>query len=142
MNYVVDAGVALKWFVDEPLRAAALRLLNPRLALHAPDLLLAQMGEILRRKLQRSEIGSDQAQQALRQAPVYFECLHPAQHMHERALQLSLKLELPVADCFYLACADLLKATLVTADAELAALTARFPASPILHLSALPAWTA
>ncbi|MGE0152418.1 MAG: type II toxin-antitoxin system VapC family toxin [Reyranellaceae bacterium] len=142
MNYVVDAAVAIKWFVAEPLRPAALRLLSPSLALHAPDLLLAQLGEIARLKLKRGEMTPEQAQQALRQAPVFFERLHPAADIQERALQLSLRLDRPVADCFYLSCADLLKATLVTADRELASLTASFPASPIVHLSDLPAQTA
>ena len=46
MIYVVDATVAVKWFVNEPLRSVALRLIDSRLALQAPDLVLAQLGEI------------------------------------------------------------------------------------------------
>ena len=142
MNYVVDAAVALKWFVAEPMRPAALRLLDPNLALHAPDLILVEIAEIARLKLRRGEMAAEQAQEALRQAPAYFDCLHPAREHHERALQLSLQLGRPVGECCYLACAELLEAALITADRDLAALRSDFIAAPILHLAALPALTA
>jgi predicted nucleic acid-binding protein len=139
MNCVVDAAVAFKWFVNEPLRAAALRLLDAKLKLQAPDLILAQIGEIARCKLQRSEITLQQGREILHQAPGFFDRLHPIEEMHERAFQLSLKLDRPISSCFYLACAETLQATLITADRELATLNADFLTSPILHLSALPA---
>ncbi len=142
MIYVVDATVAVKWFVNEPLRSVALRLIDSRLALHAPELILMQMSEIARLKLQRDEVTLEQMQEALHRAPAFFERLHPVQDLHERALQLSLKLDRPIASCFYLACAETLKAALVTADRDLATVNADFLASPILHLSALPALAA
>lgn len=139
MIYVVDATVAVKWFVNEPLRSVALRLIDSRLALQAPDLVLAQLGEIARLKLRRGEIAPEQAQEALRRAPFFFERLHLTQQLHERAFQLSLKLDRPIVTCFYLACAETLKAPLITADRDLATVNADFLASPIVHLSALPA---
>jgi hypothetical protein len=139
MNYVVDATVAIKWFVSEPLRPVALRLIDSRLTVHAPELILAQMGEIARLKLQRDEVALEQVQEALHRAPAFFERLHPVQELHERAFQLSLKLDRPIATCLYLACAETLKAPLITADRGLATVNADFLPFPILHLSALPA---
>jgi predicted nucleic acid-binding protein len=139
MNYVVDAGVAFKWFVKEPLRQQALHLLDADRMLQAPDLILAEIAEIARLKLQRSEIVLPQAQEAVRQAPMYFERLVPVQELHERAFELSLKLQRPLAGCLYLACAEALKATLVTADRALTELPDDSLTFPVLHLSALPA---
>lgn len=139
MNYVVDAGVAFKWFVREPLRPQALHLLDASRLLQAPDLILAEVAEIARLKLQRSEISRPQAQEAVRQAPAFFERLVPVQELHERAFELSLRLQRPVGVGFYLACAEILKATLVTADRALAELAADSLPAPVLHLSALPA---
>ena len=138
MNYVVDAGVAFKWFVKEPLRQQALHLLDADRMLQAPDLILAEIAEIARLKLQRSEIVLAQAQEAVRQAPMYFERLVPVQELHERAFELSLKLQRPLAGCLYLACAEALKATLVTADRTLTELPDESLTFPVLHLSALP----
>ncbi|MDF3074568.1 MAG: putative nucleic acid-binding protein contains domain [Alphaproteobacteria bacterium] len=139
MNYVVDAGVAFKWFVKEPLRPQALHLLDADRLLQAPDLILAEMAEIARLKLQRSEIVLAQAQEAIHQAPMFFERLVPVQELHERAFELSLKLQRPLAICLYLACAEVLKATLITADRTLTELQDDSLTFPVLHLSALPA---
>jgi predicted nucleic acid-binding protein len=140
MNYVLDAAVAIKWFVDEPLRPMALRLLDGRLGLHAPELILMEMGEIARRKLRRDEMTLEQAERALSQGPSFFECLHPAHELHERALQLSLALDRPVSEGFYLAIADRLKAPLVTTNRELVALQS--DSLSIIHLSTLHALAA
>jgi predicted nucleic acid-binding protein len=139
MNYVVDAGVAFKWFVKEPLRPQALHLLDANRLLQAPDLILAEVAEIARLKLQRSEISVPQAQEVVRQVPAFFERLIAVEELHERAFELSLKLQRQVSACFYLACAEALKATLITADRMLAELPADSLPAPVLHLSALPA---
>jgi len=48
---VLDASVALKWFLPEPLSSSAERLLNgflkSKLNLHAPDLLLLETANAL-----------------------------------------------------------------------------------------------
>ena len=42
MRLVVDASVAVKWFVSEPLLENAQLLLSHRLDLHAPDFVLVE----------------------------------------------------------------------------------------------------
>jgi predicted nucleic acid-binding protein len=44
---VVDASVAAKWLVTEPLSDKALDVLGSSDELYAPDLLLAEVGNIL-----------------------------------------------------------------------------------------------
>ena len=46
MIVVVDPGVAIKWFVEEPLRPQARSLLANRHEMIAPDILVAGVAEI------------------------------------------------------------------------------------------------
>jgi predicted nucleic acid-binding protein len=55
-EYVIDASVAIKWFVPEILEAAAKRWLDPSHILYAPDLLASEFGNILWKKTRQKEI--------------------------------------------------------------------------------------
>jgi predicted nucleic acid-binding protein len=57
-RYVVDASVAVKWYLPEPESDAAGRLLDPEHDLIAPDLLFAEVGNALWKRWRRGEIGS------------------------------------------------------------------------------------
>jgi predicted nucleic acid-binding protein len=46
-GFVVDASVALKWFLPEVHSDAAARLLREGYRLHAPDLIRAEFGNVL-----------------------------------------------------------------------------------------------
>lgn len=70
-RFVVDASVAVKWFVPEVHAIQALRLLEGSHDLLAPDLLLAEAGNILRKKCRLGELEAPQAAdilQALRRS--------------------------------------------------------------------------
>ena len=56
-RYVVDASVAIKWYLSEPESDAAGRLLDPEHDLIAPDLLFAEVGNALWKRWRRGEIG-------------------------------------------------------------------------------------
>ena len=49
MKLTVDASIVVKWFVAEALSKEARLLLAHRLYLHAPDLLLAEFANTMRR---------------------------------------------------------------------------------------------
>ena len=49
-NFVVDAGVAIKWYVPEVHEADAKRFLNPAFTLHVPELFYPEFGNILWKK--------------------------------------------------------------------------------------------
>ncbi|WP_119303126.1 type II toxin-antitoxin system VapC family toxin [Dongia deserti] len=119
MSLVIDASVAIKWFIDEPLHEHARYLLKGEERLYAPDLLLAEVGNIAWKKVIRGEIEEEQAQKialSLRDLPI---TLSPVSELIDRALQIALSIKHPVYDCLYLACAESLDSSLVTADDRL-----------------------
>ena len=57
---VVDASVAVKWFIPEIHSEAACRLLATDYRLFAPELILAEVGNVLWKKWRRSELAEDE----------------------------------------------------------------------------------
>lgn len=116
MNVVLDASVAIKWFVPEPLSNEAERLLDGGDPLFAPDFLLIEFGNIIWKKVRLGELArgdGDAALAALRSGPVGFIDTTP---LIARALHLAHELDHPLYDCLYLATAEAVAATLATAD--------------------------
>lgn len=114
---VVDASVAFKWVVRETGTEAAATLLHRPLI--APDLLVAEVGGALTKKVRRSEIGVVQARQGLEEVRSRMQFV-PSEGLHEAAFDLSLALHHAMYDCYYLALADALDLRMVTADAVFA----------------------
>lgn len=116
---VIDASVAVKWYVEEAGSAEATTLVTERL--FAPDLLLVEAGNVFWRKVRQGAMQVAQATEALRVLPSAFEQVLPAAELADRALALAVFLDHPVYDCIYLALAERLGAPLVTDDARLRA---------------------
>ncbi len=116
---MVDAGVALKWLVDETLREEAMGLIDWRIALHAPHSILDEIGDLAWRRLRRGEIDTAHARHIVQRMPDYFDVLHPPQAMGAAALETALRLGLPLRDGIYLACGRGLGLPLITADERL-----------------------
>jgi predicted nucleic acid-binding protein len=115
--YVVDASVAIKWLVDEPGSDAALALRGAELA--APGLLRIEAGNVLRTLAARGAISIAVARELfafLQTAPVVI--VDHDDHLEGRALALALEIGHPIYDCVYLALAERMSRTLVTADAR------------------------
>lgn len=120
MSFVVDASVAIKWFVPEPHHEQARSLLyhcGGQLA--APDFILSEVANILWKKNRRAEIPQDQALEALNDLFDYFDAFSPFSALMTRALEFSIALNHPVYDCIYLACAEQEEKPLITADQRL-----------------------
>ena len=116
MNLVIDASVAIKWFAPESLSREAAHLLDGGDALFAPDFLLVECGNIIWKKVRLGELtraDGDVALGALRSGPIDFVGTRP---FVERALHLAHEIEHPLYDCLYLAAAEAVGATVVTAD--------------------------
>lgn len=60
-RHVVDAGVVIKWFVEEVQADQARELQDDQYELFAPDLLWPESGNILWKKVQRGELMADEA---------------------------------------------------------------------------------
>lgn len=128
---VIDASVAAKWLVPEPDSHMAALALDEMLA--APDLLFAEVGNILWKKQQRGELDGEAARAGARfllQVPID---VHDSAALMEDALALALSLQHPVYDCLYLALARRLDTTLLTADRRLHALIQSGPAEDLVR---------
>ncbi len=110
---VVDTSIAIKWVVDEPGSAAASNLI--RRALIAPDLIQAEVGSGLTKKVRRRELSPTQAQHGWGEAMSYISLL-PSPIFAARALHLSLELHHSIYDCYFAAVAEAHGAFMVTAD--------------------------
>jgi predicted nucleic acid-binding protein len=117
--FVVDASVAVKWFINEPDRPAARRLLEPHGRLIAPDLIVAEVSSAMWKRVVAGEGDARQAPLMASSLPRFFARLLPLAPLAARALEIAAELRHPVYDCFYLALAEREETTLVTADRRL-----------------------
>ena len=119
MIFVVDASVAVKWFIHEPDRPAARRLLEPKSRLIAPDLIVAEVASAMWKRVVAGDGDARQAPLTAASLPRFFARLMPLAPLAARAVEIAAELRHPVYDCFYLALAESEEATLVTADRRL-----------------------
>ena len=108
---VVDASVAAKWLVREPLSDEALELRGSEHVLYCPDLLFLEVGNVLWKKVRAGEIEERDGRELvsiLQDAPLRVE---PAVDLLPVAWEIAV-----VYDGVYLALAVALDASLVTAD--------------------------
>ena len=114
MTLVVDSSVVLKWVVAEPESDRAQALIG--LPLVAPDIVRAELANALWKKVRiRRELSEEQARRGLSSASAPLR-LVPSAPLADRALALGLAFSHPVYDCFFLALADELDVSLITAD--------------------------
>ena len=64
-RYVVDASVAIKWYLPEIHAAAAQRLLTDLEALFVPDLIFPEVGNILWKRVRSGQILEKEAEAVL-----------------------------------------------------------------------------
>lgn len=115
---VVDTSVVVKWFVAEEGQQAAEALIGTPLI--APDLLLAEVSNVIWKKWRKREI--DIAQTGIAQGLVTsFVELLPARPFAEAALTIALELDHPVYDCYFLAMCEASERMMITADRRLVA---------------------
>ena len=117
---VVDSSVAMKWFVPEVFSERALRFLDGNQELLAPDLLIPECGNVLWKRISRSELTADEGReilQALAGAPVR---IVGSQALVEPALEIATAFRRTVYDALYVALAVIQGCVLVTADDRLA----------------------
>ena len=119
MSWVVDASVAAKWFFEEEFTERARDVLQRGGDLIAPELILLEVGSVAWKRFLRGEISGDHARAAATALPQILSLLVPLSSLHERALDLALRLGHPVYDCCYLALAEARELPFVTADGRL-----------------------
>jgi predicted nucleic acid-binding protein len=128
VSYVVDASVAIKWFVPEPLQDRAQSLLYTEGGqLEAPDFLIIEIANIAWKKAMRQEITALQANIIPGETRDALAVCHPSLELIENALSIALQLRHPIYDCIYIAYAERSGGTLVTADLRLCRAIAHSP---------------
>ena len=119
MTLIIDASVALKWFVEEDGTAQAATMLSGSEWLIAPDLILAEVGNAAWKAVRTGTMLPEQFDHAAARLPVAFDELVPLAGLSRRAAAIALALDHPVYDCFYLALAEARDAPMVTANRRL-----------------------
>ena len=102
MALIVDASVAVKWIVAEPLRDEALELVR-RNDVVVPDLLPVEVRDTLVDPVRRRLATVEEARtgrERLRAVPLIVE---PSADRLEEAFDVALAFEHPMNDCIYLA---------------------------------------
>jgi predicted nucleic acid-binding protein len=117
MKCVVDASVAAKWFAPEPDSPLALGILDHELL--APDLLFAEVANILWKKRRRGEVADDVPEIGARLLGSLTLQVTPCASLMADAAALAMRLDHPAYDCFYLALARRHAAPMITADQRL-----------------------
>jgi predicted nucleic acid-binding protein len=121
MALIVDASVAIKWFVDESGADRARGLWRRRADLMAPDLLIPEVCSAMWRKVRLGQAAPDQAAETADRLQANLLEFRPTITLAQRAMAIALDLDHPVYDCFYLALAELEQSAMVTADQRLLA---------------------
>jgi predicted nucleic acid-binding protein len=116
---VVDASVAAKWLVPEPLSDKALAILDGANDLIAPDLFLPEVGNILWKKVRAGDLTEPMAVERFRAVQGMGIRLVATVSLALRALTLALKTGRTVYDTLYLALAESEDCPFVTADVRL-----------------------
>jgi predicted nucleic acid-binding protein len=120
IDVVVDASVAVKWFVPEEHSAEAIQLLDVGFRRHIPVLLHSEVGQTIWKKVhQRKEIEAGDGRLILRGLMVAAIELHAVTPLLEPAFDIALTTGRTVYDSIYLALAVALGCKLVTADQKL-----------------------
>ena len=136
LGVLVDASVAVKWYVTEPDSATAERLLSRDVVLHAPTLLMTELANALWKNFRRDIIDRGQAQDALAGLRRTIAQWHDEEDYLPDALDLALRLDHPVYDLLYLALAERIGTVCVTADQRLVRRTRSTPfAGRVVHLA-------
>lgn len=119
-RYVIDASIAIKWFVPETHSDVAAQLLNGvNDDFLAPDLLFAEFGNILWKKVQQGHLNVGEIHQiieAFRAVPI---AVHSTNTLLEPALEIACGLRRSLYDSLYLALAVMHECSVVTADRRL-----------------------
>ena len=119
-RFVVDAGVAIKWYVPESDEAEAKRLLDPGFELHVPELFFPEFGNIVWKKarvLEVPEMTTDEGRDAIKLMLGVSLTVHPMAPLLEAAHEIAAGPARPtVYDCCYLVLAEALGCRMVTAD--------------------------
>lgn len=113
---VIDASVAVKWFLAEDRAAETRRYRDVDAALVAPASVLLEVFHALWKSARGDRISFDAVEEAALILRHSYSVLVPIHELFEPAAALAVKLRFPIYDCLYLALGARESAEIVTAD--------------------------
>lgn len=117
-TYVVDASVAVKWFVDEVHSELARKLIGLDVDRRAPDFLLVEVANTMLKKVRAGDVAAANARGALSRVGRSVQ-LAPTAELVPTALELAMEHGRSIYDSLYVALAVREGCRLVTADRRL-----------------------
>lgn len=115
-GYVVDASVAVKWYLPEIHDAPARRLLIPDKELLVPDLIFSEVGNILWKRIRSGQMLEAEAEAVMRSLGELPLKVVPSWPLVLSGLTIACKTQRTVYDSLYLALAVRENAVMATAD--------------------------
>lgn len=113
---VVDASVAIKWFIPEKGSETAAALFDRQRPLIAPDLIRVEVANIIWKLHRKKHLTDDQSYQILADFLSMPVKIYDSQILIGRALEMAVQAGSTVYDCLYLALAVEAEGTMLTAD--------------------------
>jgi predicted nucleic acid-binding protein len=136
---VVDASVALKWFLNEPRAVEARLLLSGSHSLSVPDLIYGEIGNALWKRVRRKEITIHQGEQVLKALASIPWSVRSSSSLADAAFRIAVGTGCTVYDALYVALAVASGALFVTADEKLVRQLSQSPlAEHVLGLEQVP----
>jgi predicted nucleic acid-binding protein len=118
-SLVVDASVAIKWFLPEVHSISAIRLLDAGYQLLAPDLIFAECGNVLWKRWLRKEIESEVMPAILNDLRRMNVKIVPISVLSGDASAIAVGYRRSFYDSLYLALAVISQSRMITADEKL-----------------------
>lgn len=116
---MVDASIAIKWYLPEVHDDAARRVLLSGYDLLAPDLIFCEVGNILWKRCRAAQMLEAEAQEVLRSLVGLSLSITQSSTIAQEALVIACETKRTVYDSLYLALAVRENALMVTADEKL-----------------------
>lgn len=142
-TWVIDASVAVKWILDEPLSPTVRRLVRDKVGMYAPDFLLVELDNVLWKHVRRGLLAAPDSRElraAFRHFPVAF---RPTETLIDGGFEIALAWGRSVYDSLYLALGEVLGMPVLTADRRLVNALAGTPlAGRAVWLGDMPAGSA
>ena len=133
---VIDANVAIKWIIKQPLRERALAILSRPDSLVAPAMFVAEVSTAVWQYVRAGQIVADQARQGLSFIMNQIALFEDDADLAEQALTIGMQLNYAPYDCFYVVSAMRRRVPFVTADRRLINRLASTPySSHVIHLA-------
>ena len=118
-RYVVDASVAVKWYLPEVHDVHAQRLLSGGADLFVPDLIFSEVGNILWKRVRSNQMLEAEAEMVLQSLGALSLTVSPSWPLVLPALTIACTTQRTVYDSIYLALAVRENAIMATADEKL-----------------------